>query len=105
MGLSPLKNCSTNYSTTPAPAPNPRPDRWTLLEKAEYEGGYALRVRYHDCTNFEGMKVMVYRGKYTPRYSLDPHFCDGVGSPVARFRPDKEGWDAACAFASSLANV
>jgi len=102
MGLSPFKNCSTNYSSF-APAPNPRPDRWTLLEKAEYTNGYVLRVKYHDCTNFEGVKVMVYRGRYTPRRSLDPHFYKGSDAPVARFRPDADGWRTACALARSFA--
>jgi hypothetical protein len=105
MGLGPFRNCKTNYWAFSAPAPNPSPDRWTLLEKAEYKGGYVLRVRYHDCTNFEGVKVMVYRGKYAPQRSLDPHFCYGPDSPVARFRPDEAGWEAACAYASSLGNA
>ena len=104
MGISPLKkSCCTGYSNTPAPAPNPRPDRWTLLQKAEYANGYVLRVKYHDCTNFEGVKVMVYRGHYTPRRSLDPHFYEGSDAPVARFRPDNDGWSSACAFARSFA--
>ena len=95
--------CSTNYSRGYAPAPNPDPSRWTLLEKVEYPGGYVLRVQYHDCTNFEGVKVMVYRGRYTPRRSLDPHFHDGDDAPVARFRPDAEGWQSACDLARSFA--
>lgn len=102
MGLSPFRNCSTNYSKLPAPAPNPSPDRWELLEKCECSNAYALRVRYLDCTNFEGVKVMVYRGKYAPRRSLDPHFYDSPDAPIARFRPDAAGWATACVFASLL---
>ena len=102
MGASLFKTCSTNYATGPAPAPNPSPSRWSLLEKAEYNGGYVLRVWYHDCTNFEGVKVMVYKGRYTPLATLDPHFYDGDDAPFARFRPDKDGGEAACALASSL---
>lgn len=96
------KNCSTNYSSGPSPAPNPSPDRWTLIEKAEYANGYVLRVKYHDCTNFEGVKIMVYRGKYTPRRSLDPHFYEGDDAPVARFRPDSDGWRTAKLLAQSF---
>jgi len=96
MGCPPFsgRRCRTNYqpASVHTPAPNPDPSRWELLEKIEYEHGYVLKVRYLDCTNFEGVKVMVYKGKYTKRPSLDPHFCDGPDAPIARFRPDTEGW-------------
>lgn len=102
MGLSPFKSCSTNYSNAVAPAPNPRPDRWTLLERANSPYGYVLRVRYLDCTNFEGVKIMVYRGSYSPKRHLDPHFSEDPEAPVARFRPDADGWRMACALANSF---
>lgn len=78
-----FNSCATNYrsasaasddSPRHAPAPNPQPSRWFLLEKAEFKNGHVLRVKYLDCTNFEGVKVMVYKGKYTHRKELDPHF-------------------------------
>lgn len=99
-----MRNCSTNYypRSYDAPAPNPNPSRWTPLEVKEYRNGYVMRVRYHDCTNFEGIKVIVYRGKYKPREHLDPHFYDGKDAPIARFRPDDEGWKMACKLAESL---
>ncbi len=104
MGAPPFKKtCRTGYAQPPAPAPNPRSDRWTLLDTAAFPCGYVLKVRYHDCTNFEGVKIMVYRGKYAPpRYHLDPHFHEGKDAPIARFRPDSEGWKLACILASSL---
>ncbi len=101
MGISPFKNCSTNYGT-PAPAPNPDPSRWTLLERADYPHGSVMRVRYHDCTNFEGEKVMVYRGIKKAMVDLDPHFSENPESPIARFRPDDVGWKMACDLAASL---
>jgi len=62
-----------------------------------------LRVRYLDCTNFEGIKVMVYRGHCVLRGgSLDPHFSNDPGSPVARFRPDEDGIAMAKALAQSF---
>ena len=111
MGLSPFKNCSTNYGP-PAPAPNPDPSRWLLLDAWIYDdAAYVLRVRYLDATNFEGMKVMVYRGKAPtwvyPEASkesvkLDPHFTPRKSSPIARFRPDAEGIAMAKAMAESI---
>lgn len=99
MGLSPYKKCSVN---TTQPAPNPSPDRWMLLDKAEFANGHVLKVRYYDCTNYEGQKVMVYRGPYVERSRLDPHFQPSGAAPVARFRPDAEGWGMACALAKTL---
>jgi hypothetical protein len=48
---------------------------------------------------------MVYRGKYS-RQTLerDPHFREGEDSPVARFRPDEEGWRMAIGLAATLSN-
>lgn len=104
MGMSLFGNCSTNYViNTPAPAPNPNPERWELLDVMHFKHGYVLVIKYLDCTNFEGVKCMVYRGSYGLRpVSLDPHFTDDPKSPIARFRPDEEGLKMAMEFADSL---
>ena len=98
-------SCGTRYQppSVPTPPPNPSPDRWTLLDRAVFDNGYVLRVRYHDCINYEGVKVMVYRGvfKGVPNH-LDPHFQPNNDSPIARFRPDADGWSMACTLANTL---
>ena len=100
MGLpKPLSGCFTNYE---ASAPNPNPGRWELLDKVVFKDSYALKVRYLDVTNFEGVKVMVFRGRYEQRSYLDPHFEDKITAPIARFRPDDEGWEFAIEMARSL---
>jgi hypothetical protein len=88
MGISPFKSCMTN---TVMPAPNPSPSRWELLKALEYPNGYILQVRYLGCTNFEGIKLMVFKGQYKYRTYLDPHFEESDSSPIARFKPDSEG--------------
>jgi hypothetical protein len=93
------RSCFTNYA---APAPNPSPDRWALVDIAEFRNGYVLKVKYAGCTNFEGLKVMVYRGRYTPTARLDPHFADNDAAPVARFKPDVDGWGMATDLAKSF---
>ena len=96
------KTCSTGY-TPSAPAPNPDPSRWQLLHAYAYPHGYVLIVRYLDATNFEGVKVMVYRGKQKGvTLRLDPHFSEADDSPIARFRPDEEGIEMAKKLAASL---
>lgn len=103
MGLR-LFTCRGGYSPN-APAPNPNPSRWQILDIQQFHHGYVLTVKYLDCTNFEGVKVMVYRGKYEPRESLDPHFSEDDDSPIARFRPDAEGKAMAFNLAMSLLGV
>jgi len=104
MGLSPFSSCGTNYypAEKNTPPPNPDPSRWVLLEKIQYNNAYVLLVRYLDCTNFEGVKVMVFPGQYRPRNTMDPHFSKDELSPIARFRPDKKGIEMAKSCARNL---
>ena len=109
MGLSLARNCGSGFATE-APAPNPDPKRWNLLAVYGYEHGYVLVVRYLDATNFEGVKVMVYRGSFIDRVELrrrplDPHFTDSPDSPIARFKPNEEGIAMARALAESFQPV
>jgi len=100
MGLSIFgKSCYTNPT---ASAPNPDPSRWVLLDSVQFSNAHVLKVRYLDCTNFEGVKVVVYRGKYRLRHRLDPHFSDSDESPIARFKPDADGWKMAIELAMSI---
>lgn len=100
MGLSLFKTCSTNES---AIAPNPNPSHWKLLEKIEYRNSYILKVKYDGCNNFEGVKVMVFKGKYKYVKILDPHFRRNAKySPIARFQPNAEGWSLAIEVAKKL---
>lgn len=99
MGLN-MFSRNKNCGLCQAPAPNPSQSRWTLIERVEFENAYVLKVEYHDCTNFEGVKIIVFRGNYYKRIVLDPHFEDSDTSPIARFKPTE--WELACQFASFL---
>jgi len=103
MGCSPFKSCYTNPSDPVAVAPNPSPTRWVLLRDVTFPHATVLKVKYLDCTNFEGIKVMVYEGRFRPSYELDPHFFEyDANSPIARFRPDKKGWSLALGLAKHI---
>jgi len=93
-------HCHTNTFVTAVP--NPDPSRWICLDIKEYKNAYVLKVRYLDCTNFEGVKVMVYKGKYKARGLLDPHFDASNESPIARFKPTEEGWEMANTVAECI---
>ena len=80
---------------------NPDPKNCTIEELYPNCNFTAMIIRYHDCTNYEGKKILVYNisaeeiRNYTGRgYGLDPHFCEHVEclSPIARFEPTTRGW-------------
>jgi hypothetical protein len=60
-------------------------------------------INYPDCTNYEGNKILVFHNisveEIANANTIDPHFCDKDHvSPIARFRPSKDGWSMAEAF-------
>jgi hypothetical protein len=99
--------CSSSPYNPRATAPNPDPARWELVEIWSAPNAFVIKARYLDCTNYEGLKIMVYRGNSTqfkagPPRGLDPHFDDSGLGPIARFRPTAEGWRLACMLALAL---
>ena len=76
---------------------NPNPSNFTIT-KTERVGNYLIvMIKYHDCTNYEGMKILVFDGDVAENLHkvkrIDPHFCDGDHiSPIARFVPTEKGW-------------
>ena len=83
------------------PLPNPNPKRYTILNYHQNGKWLVLLVNYPDCTNYEGNKILLYKGVYIDdlmgQGSIDPHFSNNVQkySPIARFVPTMEGWDMA----------
>lgn len=103
MGLRLFSNWSGGDAPAPVP-PNPNPGNFRVL-KAESIGPFlAVKVLYPDCTNYEGRKILVYRGitieDFCRETRVDPHFSDDkVASPlIARFVPTEQGWEYAKLF-------
>lgn len=73
---------------------NPNPKNFRIEALIELENTY-VEVFYPDAKNYEGRKVMVYKGKVAEQImkaaELDPHFSDKGLSPIARFAPTTEG--------------
>jgi len=93
---------SSHLNPNPNPNPNPDPTRWETLGVWQFPNAYVIQARYLDCTNYEGVKVMVFRGQYVKRTRLDPHFSEDTLSPVARFKPTAWGLEEACNLAERL---
>lgn len=101
MGISIFKrSCYTNSSDIVV-APNPNPSQYEIITKTYFRNATLLKVKYKGCTNFEGVKILVYYGKFEPSGELDPHFAEGV-SPIARFKPTKVGFQLATKFCEML---
>lgn len=89
---------------------NPDPMRWTLLRGQKVGRGYVAEIRYPDCTNYEGKKILVFQAASMESIvkqnqgMLDPHFTDDrkMVAPVARFEPTERGWELALLIAANL---
>lgn len=80
--------------------PNPNPKNYRILKKSQIGNYLAIKIKYLDCTNYEGNKILVFKSnidKLKAQKYIDPHFCDDEKfiSPIARFTPDNEGWNDA----------
>lgn len=99
MGCNPLaRKCSS--SPYAAPDSNPNPAVFTILTEKMIGKFLVLHVNYPNCTNFEGHKLMVYKGFKNSKDllrlnngKLDPHFSNKRGSPIARFAPVQSSID------------
>lgn len=84
--------------------PNPDPANYSIIRSDVVNGYLIIEVKYHDCTNYEGRKIMIFNcslDELMKQKLIDPHFCDNKNyfSPIARFEPTEQGWDDAINFA------
>ena len=78
------------------PDKNPDPKNFRVITAYFNSEFTVAKVEYPDWDNYEGVKILVYKGKVTDQLmaakTLDPHFCDTCElSPIARFEPTEEG--------------
>jgi hypothetical protein len=99
------------YPSEPAapPAlPLPNPTRYRILQHRQVGTYLVVRLRYLDCTNYEGQKILLYEGctlaQLKRQGALDPHFSENPRylSPIARFVPTTAGWTMALGLALGL---
>jgi hypothetical protein len=113
MGFKYFKSsCSGNCTTNCAPNiiikdKNPDPSNFEILQGGMNKNFTIVRVRYPDCDNFEGEKILVYKGpvlkEIMKQKKLDPHFCDKCPlSPIARFAPTEEGLSLALKLTATI---
>lgn len=88
--------------------PNPDPQNFEVMT-VKIKGDYAIvSVKYPDCTNYEGNKLLVFEGVTEAEIRgwtfIDPHFCEGDHpTPIARFEPTIKGWGLAVCMCQGIA--
>jgi hypothetical protein len=106
MGISLFKNCTVYPSSPQAIAPNPDPLNFRILDLEQVGNQVVAKIKYPDCTNFEGVKVCVFANttcaELKGRRSIDPHFSEAGTGPIARFEPTIRGAKLACELAVSM---
>jgi len=109
MGVFWHKTCGVIPTASRVRRQAPDPARFEILQTKQVGSSLVARVSYSDCTNYEGIKIMVYEhtwdAEFRTRSVLDPHFRGfnpGHPSPVARFEPTDRGWIMACAFVREI---
>jgi hypothetical protein len=73
-----------------------------IVDVVQFKNAYALHAKFLTCPNCGGFKIMVFKGEYTPKTYLDPHFNFTDECPIARFKPTVHGWNLAIDLAVSL---
>lgn len=101
-----LSACGCNYCSPQTLGDrNPDPLRWHLLDRRQIGEFLAIKLKYPNCTNFEGEKILVFHTRWEQlrrQTAIDPHFGESnLIYPIARFRPTAEGWQDALNFAES----
>lgn len=95
-------------SAPPPRYPNPDPTRYDILRSEQVGRFLVVMLRYHGCTNYEGVKLSVYADctleRLRAQKSIDPHFAENkqYHSPICRFVPTAEGWEMAVRMCREL---
>ena len=96
------------YTTNNTNVSNPNPNNWQALQIKEIGKYLVLELKYPDCTNYEGRKILVFENitmiDLINQRSIDPHFSSNkvMKSPIARFVPTQAGWNMAVDFCKML---
>lgn len=81
--------------------------RSRIERMTNYPSGCAVFVKYPDCKNYEGNKILVFRcsgEEILSKDFLEPHFVQGPHELplLARFQPTDGGWKLANQLLESL---
>jgi hypothetical protein len=95
------QTCSCGRVCEPQ-APNPQPNKFTVVKEEIHNGKSILLVKYEGCTTFDGHKLLLLKWKWDHREVLDPHLLGELHMVAARFEPNEKGWELARICASQI---
>lgn len=107
-GSSLYSNTLSGSSGASYTSKNPNPKRFKIERTVQIGKFLIARIRYEDCTNYEGVKILVFKDLtevlLKSSTSIDPHFLEGTSDliPIARFAPSAKGMFMALAFAELM---
>lgn len=84
---------------------NPVPANYEIVRTLKIGKCAILELRYPDCTNYEGRKILLFENTHPTiitKGPIDPHFTADSRSPIARFEPTERGWNMAIAMAGLI---
>ena len=87
---------------------NPDPKNYKIVDVFEKRPYLLIRIKYPDCHNYEGMKILLYKDvtlvQLERQKQIDPHFSQNSNyhSPLARFEPTDIGWKTGLFLIESL---
>lgn len=94
-----LDNKDSEKNNSNDNSPNPDPKKYRILREKRINDFIILKINYTDCTNYEGNKILVFKNCtlldiVSQKEGVDPHFSNNekIISPIARFKPDDQGW-------------
>jgi hypothetical protein len=99
---------SSNDKTIQIPKGNPNPYNFKIIKHRAIGSYLIVWINYPDAKNYEGNKILVYRGWgieiIKKKKCLDPHFSSikKFPSPIARFEPTRQGWLNSIRFVKSI---
>ena len=109
MGMpGPISNTCITNSAPEAITANPDPKHYNVISYQHFDKAFILKVHYEHCNNYEGLKIILYKGQMTNgmlQEPLDPHFREEQGKfpkPFARFEPTDIGMNTAIQLAKLL---
>jgi hypothetical protein len=86
---------------------NPNPKNFKVLLVNKVGKNLVVKIKYHDCINYDGVKLLVYKDLTIDKLSdlkvIDPHFLERTGVyPFARFEPTEDGYKLAIKLAKLI---
>jgi len=102
-----IRKNDANYEEQKVSEFDPHPGNFHIRKYTERNGNTAIHIYYPNCKNYEGEKIIVYKGvgwkEIKNLKEIDPHFTDEtVIKPFARFEPTRNGWKKAIELLNTL---